>query len=708
MDLFDLVAKITLDTNEYEQGLNNAEQKSQTFGDKVGSAVKKGSALAVAGVSAVATGATIMGKKFVDGINATAQYGDNVDKMSQKIGISAGSYQKWDYVMQRAGTSVDNLKMGMKTLSQQAEKNSDSFQKLGISQEEVASLSQEELFERTVKGLANMEAGTERTALATELLGRAGADLGPLLNEGSDSIAEQMEIAEKYGMVMSDEAVKASADFEDSLTTMNMTMQGLKNRMMAEFLPAVTDVTDGLGKLFAGDMSGADDIVKGFDGIIDKVTEVLPKIMDIGEKIFEGLSESIIKSLPKLFETATTIVLSLAEYFIEALPMITDTATQIITTLVSGIGQALPTLIPAAVDAIVAITQGLLENLPLIIEAGLQLIGGLVLGLAQAIPQLLEAAPELISTLVEGLLQSIDLLISAAGELITFLVNGLVENLPLIIGSALEIISALVEGITQNLPTIIETAIQLIVTLIEGLTQALPQIIAYMPYIIDAIVNGLMDNFDMLIECALEIVLTLVDAIANNLPKILQMGVELLEKLVSGILKFASKLPQAAKKLIDGFKKSFKSVKWGEIGTNIIKGIAKGITSGIRIIKDAAKNAASRALEAAKNFLGIASPSKVFRDQVGKNMALGLGEGFEDNIPYDDIEDALAFDYNVPQFETEMSVSKVGTKDDYAYRTGDNITINVYATERQDERKVAEEVQKQFVLWEKQRKAVFA
>ena len=124
---------------------------------------------------------------------------------------------------------------------------------------------------------------------------------------------------------------------------------------------------------------------------------------------------------------------------------------------------------------------------------------------------------------------------------------------------------------------------------------------------------------------------------------------------------------------------------------------------------DAAKNAAAQAFNAVCDFLGIASPSKLFRDQVGKNMALGLGEGFEDNIPYDDIEDALAFDYNVPQFETEMSVSKVGTGDSaYAYGTGDNITINVYATERQDERKVAEEVQKQFVLWEKQRKAVFA
>lgn len=621
MDLFDLVAKILLDTSEYEQGLDDSEKKADSFGSKLGSAVKKGSALAVAGVTAVATGATVMAKKFTDGINATAEYGDNVDKMSQKIGISAESYQKWDYVMQRAGTSVDNLKMGMKTLSTQAEANSDSFQKLGISQEEVANLSQEELFERTVKGLSDMEAGTERTALATELLGRAGADLGPLLNEGSDAIEEQMEIAEKYGMVMSDEAVKASADFEDSLTTMNMTMTGLKNRMMGQFLPAVTDVTDGLGKIFAGDMSGADDIVKGFDGIIDKITETMPKIMETGGKIIEGISTSIIENLPSLFNTATDVVLSFVEYVIQALPSLADSATQIVTTLVEGIGQSLPTLIPTAIDAILTIVQGLLDNIPMLVEASVTLIVGLAEGLINALPILLEMAPTIIESLVSALIGSSEMLISAA----------------------LQVILVLVDGLLNNLPQIVEAAIKIIASLVSGIVKAFPQIV------------------------------------------------------------------KAGGSLVRTFSETIKNIKWGELGKNIISGIAKGITGGLKIIKDAAKRAAEAALNTVKSLLGIASPSKVFRDQIGKNMALGLAEGFEDYMPYDEIEDALAFDYNVPELESVMFVGTVGTDDEArAVGVGDNITINVYATERQDARQIAEEVQRQFVLWERQRKAVYA
>ena len=80
-------------------------------------------------------------------------------------------------------------------------------------------------------------------------------------------------------------------------------------------------------------------------------------------------------------------------------------------------------------------------------------------------------------------------------------------------------------------------------------------------------------------------------------------------------------------------KNAFTSVNWGSVGMNIIKGIASGLTGAASAIVEAAKSAANKALEAAKSALGIHSPSRVFRDQVGKMMALGMGIGFEKNIP---------------------------------------------------------------------------
>ena len=376
MDVLTLRGVLTLDKSEYDRGLETAEQGARSFGGRFSKAAKVGAAAA----AALGVAAGYAGKKIVDGAKQVAEYGDKVDKMSQKIGISAEAYQKWDYVMQRAGGNVDQLKMGMKTLSQQAEKNSDAFQKLGISQEEVKNLNQEELFERTIKGLSDMEAGTERTALASQLLGRAGADMGPLLNQGSKAIEEQMEIAEKYGMVMPDATVKASAAFEDSMTTMQMTAQGLKNRLLGEFLPSMTQVTDGIAKLFTGDMSGLDDVVDGIEGFIGKIGEMAPKVLEAGGKLAMELLKGLIKKLPDLISAGGQMLGKLLEGLQNA---------------VSGAGGTIASIISA-------IVQFVTTNAPMMIQAALSLALSLAQGLLQALPTIIESIPKIISGITEA------------------------------------------------------------------------------------------------------------------------------------------------------------------------------------------------------------------------------------------------------------------------------------------------------------------
>lgn len=421
MNLFDLVATLKLDATSYEQGLTDAEKKGKTFGERAGSFLKGG----IAVVTGMTTAVAGLSAAFVAGANKTAQYGDNIDKMSQKIGISAEAYQKWDYVMQRAGTSVDNLKMGMKTLSQQAEKNSEEFQKLGISQEEVANLSQEDLFEKTIKGLANMEEGTERAVLASKLLGRAGVDLGPLLNEGSEAIEEQMEIAEKYGMVMPESAVKASAAFEDSMTTMHMTMDGLKNRLMGDFLPSLTQVTDGLALVFTGDMSGADKIIEGINGIIDDINQKLPKIMELGGKIVSGLAQAILQNAPELFTEGTKLISDLIGKFVEKLPDIVSIGTDIIVSVIDGLSESLPDLIDKIPQIIVSLVTALAENLPKIVESGGALIVSLVGGIINALPELLKQAPEIISQFVQGIIGMGREVLNSGGQIVEKLHEGI-------------------------------------------------------------------------------------------------------------------------------------------------------------------------------------------------------------------------------------------------------------------------------------------
>ena len=114
--------------------------------------------------------------------------------------------------------------------------------------------------------------------------------------------------------------------------------------------------------------------------------------------------------------------------------------------------------------------------------------------------------------------------------------------------------------------------------------------------------------------------------------------------------------------------KHFKAVNWGSVGSAIISGIAKGITSGISTIVNAAKEAASSALKAAKNFLGIHSPSRVFRSEVGEMMSLGMAEGITDG------KDAVSTAIN------DLTNASVNSID-----TGLNITGENYTAKAQTE-----------------------
>lgn len=333
-----------------------ADKAGQDAGDKFGSGfgakMKNGLMVAGAGVAAFGVAA---GAAFGKSISDVSKYGDHVDKMSQKIGFSAEGFQKWDYVLNRAGTSIDSMAPVMKKLSTSAVENSDAFQKLGISQEEVANMPQEELFGKTIEALSGMEEGAERTALASKLLGKGASELAPLINGGTDAINEQMEMAEKYGMVMSDEGVKASADFVDAQTTLQSTMTGFKNRVTAEFLPAATDVVNGIAKMFAGDMTGLDDIKNGISEFVSSLASHVPEMIARGGEMIAGFIAGVAERLPEMATAAAGAIRGFAEGFgqdSEGGSELLAKAGELMMALGSALLESAGIIIPALIEAI--------------------------------------------------------------------------------------------------------------------------------------------------------------------------------------------------------------------------------------------------------------------------------------------------------------------------------------------------------------------
>ena len=117
-----------------------------------GWSVLKG-ALADLAASAIKTAASAISDTAQEMITGAAEYGDTIDKMSQKMGMSSDAYQEWDFVLQHCGASIESLKPAMKTLATAAESGSDAFAQLGISQEQIAGMSQEQLFDATIADL---------------------------------------------------------------------------------------------------------------------------------------------------------------------------------------------------------------------------------------------------------------------------------------------------------------------------------------------------------------------------------------------------------------------------------------------------------------------------------------------------------------------------------------------------------------------------
>ena len=379
-----------------------AAQAGESAGASAGSGFSKGvgTALKVGGVAAAAFGAAVVGATgaVVKGAKDVASYGDNVDKMSQKLGLSTDAYQKWDYVLNLAGTDMASMTTGLKTLTNKLDDakngNADAiamFDQLGISMEQAASMSREDLFAAASKGFQGLEYTTVRAALANDLF------------------AEMMQQAEDYGMVMSGDMVAASAAFQDSMTTLQGTLTGLKNNILGEFLPSMTQVTDGLAMIFSGDTeAGLATVKEGIDGFIASFGEMVPMILEIGGEIIMSVAQGILNSLPQLTAAAPQIIQSLINFITNNLPQIVSFAIQIIIALVTGIVQALPQLVKAVPQIIMAIVNTLRSNGPQLMTAGKTLLEFVKQGLLSVLGTLSQIGMNIVQGIWSGISGGLD------------------------------------------------------------------------------------------------------------------------------------------------------------------------------------------------------------------------------------------------------------------------------------------------------------
>ena len=503
-----------------------------------------------AAVVAGGTALTALGASFVSASGDVASYGDNIDKMSQKMGLTAEAYQEWDAVMQHSGTSMETMKASMKTLANAAETGNAAFEALGITQEDLANMNQQDLFEATIAGLQNVEDDTQRTYLAGKLLGKGATELGALLNTSAEDTQAMRDRVRELGGVMSDDAVKAAAAYQDQLQDMQTAFSGISRNMMSEFLPSITTVMGGLTEIFSGNSDkGLGMISEGISGIANGLTEALPQLMEVAGTIVSSIGEAIINNLPTLLSTSVEILNQIA----------------------TGIIQAMPQMLPALIEFVMAIGNMIIENLPLLLQAAVQIIVSLATGIAQALPELIPTIVEVVTNIAIYLIENIDLLIDAALQLMIGLATGLINALPVLIEKAPIIISRLFDAIIKAVPKLIEAGAKLIKMLIDGVTRTVPLLIAMVPQIVTDIYNKFVGLVSKFITIGSQLVNGIKEGISSAWDSFTSWMSGLLDSFVDGILSFFG-IQSPSKLMAD------------EVGKWIPAGIAEGIEQGMGVL----------------------------------------------------------------------------------------------------------------------------
>lgn len=432
---------------------------------------------------------------------------------------------------------------------------------------------------------AEMLAGKEGMSGLLAIVNASQADFDKL----SGAINNSTGSAEQMAKTMND-------NLSGSLKVLKSTLEGIALSLYEELQTPLKDITKYITEMLSNLQQAFNE--GGIDGLISALGDAIGKLLtDIAAKA------------PQMLQIGINIIQSLLNGIKNNSSAIGESAATILTTLINGIITLLPDLVNVGADLIINFQQGLINNLPMLLESGKQMLENISTSIIENLPLIVENAVEIIMQLVNGLIDNLPLIIDTAIEIILSLADGLVSALPELMPACIEAIMTIAEGLLDNIDKIIDSAIDLIVALADGLIQALPVLIEKVPVIITKLVSALIQP--------------------TMLIKLINVGMQLILSLIEGIIKSAISVGQAAwdigetivNKILEFPKQMFNA------GIDLIRGLIEGIKSMGSAVFNTLKDFCSGIVDNVKGFFGIHSPSRVFKNDIGIWLPMGMAEG---------------------------------------------------------------------------------
>ena len=518
-----------------------AEKTGQESGSKFSSSLVKGigaGSVAVAGAVAGVSGALI--KTAGD----TAAYGDQIDKASQKLGVSSTFYQEWQAVLQHSGTDMDKMSATFKklaTASQDASADQQAaFEKLGLSMDDVSKMSPEELFTRVISGLQGMEEGTERTSLATTLLGKGAMEMGALLNTSSEDTQAMIDKVHDLGGVMGEDAVKASARYQDSLQDMQTAFDGIKNGVGAKLLPVLADFMDKVADFITNtDLTPLTDMVgKAVEGLGNFISNL--DIEAIGNTF-----QTVVTTIGEVLGTAWDAMSIVFDALQGAFQTITDSLnttgtdwsdvwngiSEVITTVATVIGEIIGIIASVIAGLITeAQTEGTLFNAVWeSIQIAIQAAGDIIKGVIDFVSALLsgdwKGAWDAAKGVVETMTNAID-------NVVTTIFNGIADFLLSVWDTIKNTVSNAVTAVKDKISNVFSAARDTVRNIFEGIRNSISEKITAAKNTVSNIVDGIKNTISDKFGAAKDTALRIFDDIKNGIKD----KIEWAKDKVSGIV----------------------------------------------------------------------------------------------------------------------------------------------------------------------------
>lgn len=637
---------LKFDTEISEKGFSSGVKK-------LGSVAKTGLTVVGGAVAGVATAFGVMTKKALDSYASLEQniggvetlfkdssqsVVDNAKKAYKTAGLSANAYM--ETVTSFSASLLQSLGGDTKKAADYADRAiidmSDNANKMGTSMELIQNAYQGfakqnyTMLDNLKLGYGGTKEEMQRLVQDASKMTDAQKELGVTVDGSSLSfgnIVNAISVMQKHMGIAGTTSEEASETISGSISSMKGAFDNFLNGTGSPKELAETMVTAGKN------------VIRGLSEIVPRLLETLPEVKQlVQENIVQAFSEDNVK---QMVESGKNIIMS----------------------LISGVTDSLPNILPVALNLIQFTADAIVSNIPILVQKGYELLDNVISGFVSATPTALPKVLDFIQGVGGKIAEAAPTLIEKGFDLLGKLVEGIVQATPILIAKVPTIISTFANVINDNFPTILAKGVGLLWELIKGIISAIPDLIANAPKIVRAIVDVIMafnwlslgkniitffkNGISSMIGAVKNAGKSVYDAVKNaitNLPSTLSnLGRSAIHSLSSTVSGLASSAKTAALKVASAIESAILKLpgRMLSIGKDIVSGLWNGISNMTGWITDKVMGFANSVLGGIKKALGIHSPSRVMRDQVGKMMALGMGIGFEKNIPDADMQKGL-------------------------------------------------------------------